>query len=287
MAEAIGLVVGVVSFGVQLAESVQKVKRFYNSVKDAPDRLADIIDEIESLSDILTEMEGDRTSCTTELEPKMQQCVATCRRAVDKFSAYADSLESRMKRHGRRGSVKFATRSEDIEGVISRLESSKSNLVLAYMLYREAAADKRAIQLQQQLETMAAAQTLLLHRPSVVLATPDVPRNHAQPMPVLRGKNVVRLSSPQWLSQSVWELAIERAISGWTFTLRNYRTIYFESPVTQACLNGNVVLLQDLFGRREASPFDQIHNRRYVNGDHNLLVVGRPSLYCQSLANAQ
>lgn len=278
MAEAVGLVVGVVSFGVQLAESVQKVKRFYNAVKDAPDRLADIIDEIESLSDILTEMERDRASYATELGPKMQRCVATCRRAVDKFSTYADSLESRMKRHGRRGSVKFATKSEDIEGVISRLESSKSNLVLAYMLYREAVADKRAIQMQQQLETIAVAQTLLLRPSPVVLATPDIPSNHTQPTSVLPGKNVVRLSSPQWLSRSVWELAIERAISGWTFSLRNYRIIHFESPVTQACLNGDVVLLQQLFGRRDASPFDQIHNRRYVDGDHNLLVVGSTQL---------
>ena len=74
-----------------------------------------------------------------------------------------------MKGHGRRSSVKFATKSERIEGVISRLESSNSNLVLAYMLYREAVADERAIQMQQQLETMAIAQTLLLHQMSQII----------------------------------------------------------------------------------------------------------------------
>jgi hypothetical protein len=277
MAEVVGLVVGVVSLGVQLAESVQKVKRFYNTVKDAPERLTDIIDEIESLSDILTEMEGDHTAYTTELGPKMQHCVATCRRAVDKFSTYADSLESRMRRHSRLGSVKFAMKSESIEGVISRLESSKSNLVLAYMLYREAVADKRALQMQQQMETMAVAQTLLLHKtpqPPFVPTTPKMPNIHPQSTPLLRGKHFARLSSPKWLSRSVWELAIERAISGWRFSLRSYRAVTYESPVTQACLSDDVVLLQQLFSRREASPFDKLQDPRCRPYGDSLLFVG-------------
>lgn len=185
MAEMVGLVVGVVSLGVQLAESVQKVKRFYETMKEAPERLADIIDEIESLSDILTEIEGDSTANATELGPKMQRCVATCRKAVDKFSTYADSLENRMKRQCRRGRVKFATKSGDIEGVIARLESSKSNLVLAYMLYREAAAEKRAMQMQQQMETLAIAQQSLSYQSPVLLDDPNVPGDCLQPVPVL------------------------------------------------------------------------------------------------------
>lgn len=59
MAEVVGVVVGVVSLGVQLAESLKKVKRFYDTVREAPERLSDIIDEIGSLSDILTELEQD------------------------------------------------------------------------------------------------------------------------------------------------------------------------------------------------------------------------------------
>jgi hypothetical protein len=71
MAETVGLVVGVVSFGVQLAESLQKVKHFCDTVKGAPERLADIIDEIESLSDILTELEQDPTSSSAHNGPAM------------------------------------------------------------------------------------------------------------------------------------------------------------------------------------------------------------------------
>ena len=144
MAEVVGVVVGVVSLGVQLAESLQKVKRFYNTVRDAPERLADIIDEIGSLSDILTELEGDSASTDAYIAPNMQRCVAACRKAVDRFCTYANSLENRIKRCKGRGSLKFAMKNESMESVITSLESSKSNLVLAYMLYREAVADQRA-----------------------------------------------------------------------------------------------------------------------------------------------
>ena len=98
MAEVVGVVVGVVSLGVQLAESLQKVKRFYDTMRGAPERLADIIDEIGSLSDILTELEQHPTSSGPNTGPTMQRCVAACRKAVDRFSTFADSLESRMKR---------------------------------------------------------------------------------------------------------------------------------------------------------------------------------------------
>lgn len=82
MAEVVGLVVGVVSLGVQLAESVQKVKRFFNAVKDAPERLADIIEEIESLSEILTEIEGDSASGNTIVGPN---CSAASQRAENQW----------------------------------------------------------------------------------------------------------------------------------------------------------------------------------------------------------
>ena len=273
MAEVVSLVVGVVSLGVQLAESVQKVKRFYNTVKDTQERLADIVDEIESLSDILTEMEGDRNAHNTNVGPKMQRCVATCRKAVDKFTAYADGLESRMKRHGRRGNIKFAVKSESIEAVISRLESSKSNLVLAYMMYREAVADERAAQMQQQMDSMVVGQALLLHQASAVPATQSTSNNRLQPIPGIRNTTITRLSTPNWLGRTVRELAIARAISGWTFSLRSRRVIPFKTSVGRACYFGDTLLLQQLLNRREASPFDVIESQHEGFGPSGLLEV--------------
>jgi hypothetical protein len=227
-------------------------------VKDAPERLADIIEEIESLSEILTEMEGDRNSCNAIVGPQMQRCVATCRKAVNRFSKYADCMENTMRRHKLRGRAKFALKSESIEEVIARLETSKSNLVLAYMLYREAVADKRAMQVQQQMERIVVGQASLLAQKASVPTFSKMEKGLPATRHRAPGKAIAHVRTPSWLSQTVWEITVKRAISGWTVSLRSRRIVPQESPVAQACMNGDISLLRQVFGRREASPFDEI-----------------------------
>lgn len=256
MAEVVGVVVGVVSLGVQLAESLQKVKRFYDTMRGAPERLADIIDEIGSLSDILTELEQHPTSSGPNTGPTMQRCVDACRKAVDRFSTYANSLESRMKRSKRLGSVKFAMKNETVESVIASLESSKSNLVLAYMMYREAVADKRARHVQEQMNLFASGQASLLQQretPQDGQLTMD-----KRPLNYVRSKPMFK--TPVWLSHTVWEMAVDRAISGWTFSIRSYSLVNYESHtwVVDAICSGDTALLQQSFDLRKASPFDEI-----------------------------
>ena len=254
MAEVVGVVVGVVSLGVQLAESLQKVKRFYDTMRGAPERLADIIDEIGSLSDILTELEQHPTSSGPNTGPTMQRCVDACRKAVDRFSTYANSLESRMKRSKRLGSVKFAMKNETVESVIASLESSKSNLVLAYMMYREAVADKRARHVQEQMNLFASGQASLLQQretPQDGQLTMD-----KRPLNYVRSKPMFK--TPVWLSHTVWEMAVDRAISGWTFSIRSYNLLAYESSNVHAIRSGDTALLQRSFDLREASPFDEI-----------------------------
>ena len=254
MAEVVGVVVGVVSLGVQLAESLQKVKRFYDTMRGAPERLADIIDEIGSLSDILTELEQHPTSSGPNTGPTMQRCVAACRKAVDRFSTYANSLESRMKRSKRLGSVKFAMKNESVESVIASLESSKSNLVLAYMMYREAVADKRARHVQEQMNLFASGQASLLQQretPQDGQLTMD-----KRPLNYVRSKPMFK--TPVWLSHTVWEMAVDRAISGWTFSIRSYNLLAYESSNVHAIRSGDTALLQQSFDLRKASPFDEI-----------------------------
>jgi hypothetical protein len=177
-----------------------------------------------------------------------------------------------MKRHGRRGSVKFAVKSENTEEMISRLESSKSNLVLAYMLYREAAAEKRATDMQQQMQSLAASQAMLLAQAPCVKTLPKTPRNPLGSRPAARFEKIARLRTPLWMSQTVWEIVVSRAISGWTVSLRSRRLVSRDSPVAQACLGGDASLLRQLFDRREASPFDEIQTA-YGDSFHNLLSV--------------
>ena len=260
MAEVVGVVVGVVSLGVQLAESLQKVKRFYDTMRGAPERLADIIDEIGSLSDILTELEQHPTSSGPNTGPTMQRCVAACRKAVDRFSTYANSLESRMERSKRLGSVKFAMKNESVESVIASLESSKSNLVLAYMMYREAVADKRARHMQEQMNLFASGQASLLQQRETLqdgqLTMDKRPERRSHRLNYVRSKPM--LKTPIWLNRTVWEMAMDRAISGWTFSIRSYSLVDYESGIVDAICSGDTALLQQSFDMRKASPFDEI-----------------------------
>jgi hypothetical protein len=278
MAEVVGVVVGVVSLGVQLAESLQKVKRFYDTMRGAPERLADIIDEIGSLSDILTELEQHPTSSGPNTGPTMQRCVAACRKAVDRFSTFANSLESRMKRSKRLGSVKFAMKNETVESVIASLESSKSNLVLAYMMYREAVADKRARHVQEQMNLFASGQASLLQQretPQDGQLTMDKrPERRSHRLNYVRSKPMFK--TPVWLSHTVWEMAVDRAISGWTFSIRSYSLVNYESHtwVVDAICSGDTALLQQSFDLRKASPFDEIvFGSNYDSSRFSLLQV--------------
>lgn len=149
-------------------------------------------------------------------------------------------------------------KNESIEGVIVSLESSKSSLVLAYMLYREAIADKRAKLVQGQMEMFATGQDLLLlqierHR-DTRLTTAKRPEMQSH----RRARSQPILKTPTWLSRTIWEISVDRAISGWTISLRSYSLVPSESPLFHACWSGDTAFLQRLFDMKEASPFDEV-----------------------------
>jgi len=73
MAEVVGVGCGLInSLNVKLAESLQKVRRFYSTVRDAPGRLADIIDEFASLDSMFAELKDHPASSDMETGPGIQ-----------------------------------------------------------------------------------------------------------------------------------------------------------------------------------------------------------------------
>jgi hypothetical protein len=251
--------VGVVSLSIQLAESIEKARRFYTAVKDAPERLAEIIDEIEMFSDILADMESDRSSRHADSGPTLQRCVDICRKAIDRFSKCADALESRMKRQKHRGSIRFAMKAQNIECEISRLERLKSDLALAYMLYREARLQSHLVQLTSQLQQLvdknaAHLQQTSSSNDSCVLATEIKKISRQRPS---GGRTEFRLRTPSWLSHTIWEIYSRRATAEWTVSLRAYSVVPHDAPIFKACQHGDIRGMRELFDRGFASPFDE------------------------------
>ena len=67
MAEVFGIAagaIGVVSLSIQLAESLRKVKGFYAAVKNAPTQVEELIEEIEIMQDILSDLESGSQSAS-------------------------------------------------------------------------------------------------------------------------------------------------------------------------------------------------------------------------------
>jgi hypothetical protein len=259
MAEVTGLVVSVVPLGVLLAESVQKLRRFHEAMKAAPERLASIIDEIELLSEIVTEMEGNLVSSDTHTKPGLQRCIARCKKAVRQFSMCVEGLENRIKRHKRRGSLAFIMKSESIEEVIARLERSKSSLGLAYTLYRATVADE---QMKSIMQTLTDGNALLAQQ---AIRSRDMCRTNTMTTQVRRKKNFggngrdtrTQLRTPSWLSHTIWAVFVERATAGWTIALRAYSIVPHDSAIFKACQRGDTSRMQQLFESGFASPFDE------------------------------
>jgi hypothetical protein len=264
MAEAFGVaagVFGVVSLSIQLAESVQKVKGFYANVKNAPPRLADLLEEIAEMSELIKELEHEQQSTGVISSPPMNKCIESSLKAVEYFAAFSVELDTRVKTRKFGGGIQFALGQEEIERMLNRVERAKSLLTLAYMQYQTALQRHQHDQMIQTLQGLALDQDTFLQlvKPTLIaqgrLVSDGmmIPNTKASPC----GKRMFEARTPAWLSTTIWNLAIERSVSGWKFTIRTYGITASDGPILTACRDGNVYEMQRLFDNRVASPFDQ------------------------------
>ena len=75
---------------------------------------------------------------------------------------------------------------------------------------------------------------------------------------------------PRWLANQAWDFCAKKAYNGWDFQLRQYVIIPSDSLAFQYIEQGNVRGLQELFSKREASPW------MYDEYGWTLLHVGTP-----------
>jgi hypothetical protein len=101
MAEIFGVAagaIGVVSLSIQLAESLHNVKSFYESVKNAPPQVAELIEEIEIMQDILGDLETGSQGISVASTPTMRRCMKVADGATKRFTAFATELQTRIKK---------------------------------------------------------------------------------------------------------------------------------------------------------------------------------------------
>lgn len=264
MAETLGIVAGafgIASLSIQLAESVQKVKSFYENVKNAPPRLANLIEEIEGVSECVKELEHEYQSTSLVTSASLQRCIKSSREAVDYFETFAVGLQSRTKKSRFTGGLRFALSQDDIERMLGKLERLKSLLTMAYTQFRQVIQQQQLDDIRQSIEGLSSGQTVILQAVQTADTSGDgevttFHRRHFYRQDCVRKKPIFEVKTPSWMSKQIWQLALERSTSGWQFALRTYGIVSSDSQVFKACEAGDLIGMRKLFDAGLASPFD-------------------------------
>jgi len=144
MAEIVGVVASGISIGTlaaQVASSIIKLKSLWNEVRDAPEDIKDLIDEIELLNNILLGLDEVDPSLTVGLEQRQsrEECLRHCRAASRKISLLVEDLHAEIeKSKGLRRkivSAKLILRKDQVKKYKSRLKGAVRLLSLSEQCY--------------------------------------------------------------------------------------------------------------------------------------------------------
>lgn len=172
---------GLLSLSVQLFESSQKLKAFYDAVRDAQETLDDLVFDLETMALTFRHLERHRQEDEHDDE-LLDRAIAQCRRCTAPIQTTVDALAMRMRKHRRMGRAYTAWKEQDISKLMLDLERAKSSLQLAVLSYHQQQQAKRdsrnAIILREhsrQLATMYAMQestsTILVNDMRLLLAS--------------------------------------------------------------------------------------------------------------------
>jgi hypothetical protein len=125
---------GLLSLAIQLLESSRKLKGFYDTSKDAPQAVADLSFELETMSLSLHQLEKHRRADTLD-DSLLDRCVITCTRMTAKVEAAIAKMEHLLKRFRGVGMVYSAFKEPEMRKLLEELEHAKSSMLFAYMSY--------------------------------------------------------------------------------------------------------------------------------------------------------
>lgn len=137
MAEIFGAVAsgaGLLSLSMQLLESTQKLKGFYDSSRDAPETVRNLCFDLETMSLSLRQIQRHRQIDLVGDE-LLGRCVVACERAIANIKAATDKMERLMRKAQFAGRLYTAFRDPEVRRLLEDMEHAKSSMSLAYMSY--------------------------------------------------------------------------------------------------------------------------------------------------------
>jgi hypothetical protein len=137
MAEIFGAVAsgaGLVSLSMQLLESAQKLKGFYDSARDAPETLEYLYHDLETMSLALQQFERYRQSDVPGNE-LLHRCIVTCERSVRSIANAVEKVDRLIRRARFAGRIYMGFKEPEVKRLLQEMERAKSSMSLAYMGY--------------------------------------------------------------------------------------------------------------------------------------------------------
>jgi len=135
------LAIGAASISLQIAESIIKLKNFWSLVKEAPDDIAFIIEELELFRDVASDIETDLNSGDTvalAMDTRTdKKCLDFCKKAADVLHTICKELAKELEKGKMRGGFKTALRKETIDRLRERLRNAQSLLLLSQQIFTQ------------------------------------------------------------------------------------------------------------------------------------------------------
>lgn len=124
---------GLVSLGMQLTDSAMRLRRLYQTVKNAPKAVCELSEKLETMVTmlhLLNQHQCLQTQNPTQLV--VTRCIAECERCSQDAQKLIEKIQSRIEEQRLRGRIYFAFKDQDIRELSDRLEKAKSSLTMAY-----------------------------------------------------------------------------------------------------------------------------------------------------------
>ena len=146
MAEVIGIVgsgISIATLAVQIAGTVVKLKSYWDEVKDAPEDIWLLMEELEELNMLLStirdNLQRDPMSNTIAAAIPASKCLDHCQRGARRLQELTEDLHADINTERgaklRWASAKVVMKKDKIKRYKSRLESSIRLLTLSYQFY--------------------------------------------------------------------------------------------------------------------------------------------------------
>lgn len=118
----------------QLLESSQKLKGFCDTVRNAPDAVARLCFDLETMSLALHQFEQYRQQDILGGE-LLRRCIKTCQQAVSRIQVAVDKVDRLLHKTRLAGRMYMGFKEPEMRTLLEETEHAKSSLHLAYTSY--------------------------------------------------------------------------------------------------------------------------------------------------------